>query len=47
MRVAFEEVEKVLAEKLQSRGCSVVQSIEVGREMARNSLEGTYTHGIN
>jgi len=47
MRVTFEEVGNVLAAKLQSRGCSIVQSIQVGREMARNSLEGTYTHGIN
>jgi 3-dehydro-L-gulonate 2-dehydrogenase len=47
MRIKFGEAQKVLSRKLQSRGCSDTQSFEVSKEMVRNSLEGTYTHGIN
>ena len=47
MRVAFEEARKVLAEKLEKHGVPAWQAEKVGYEMARNSLEGIYTHGLN
>ncbi|MGI6226310.1 MAG: 3-dehydro-L-gulonate 2-dehydrogenase [Peptococcales bacterium] len=47
MRIKYEKIQNILTKKLQSRGCSYDQSVEVGREIARNSLEGNYTHGIN
>lgn len=47
MRIAFNEVEQVLIEKLKNHGCPKEKAEVVGHEMARNSLEGIYTHGIN
>ena len=47
MRIAFEEARKVLAEKLEKHGVPAWQAEKVGYEMARNSLEGIYTHGLN
>lgn len=47
MRLTFDEARMTLSRILQTHGCPVEQADKVGREMARNSLEGVYTHGIN
>lgn len=47
MRLSLEEVKGVMKEKLMSHGCDEKKAEKVAYEMARNSLEGTYTHGIN
>lgn len=47
MRLPFDEVKQVMKEKLAAHGCDERKAEKVAREMARNSLEGTYTHGIN
>lgn len=47
MRLAFEEVKKTMQEVLTKHGCSQEKAAKTAHEMARNSLEGTYTHGIN
>ena len=47
MRIYFEEAKNTLAEKLRKHGVPAEQAETVGYEMARNSLEGVYTHGIN
>lgn len=47
MRIAFDEVKHVLEKKLIKHGCDEKKAEKVAYEMARNSLEGIYTHGIN
>jgi 3-dehydro-L-gulonate 2-dehydrogenase len=47
MRLPFEEVQSVLERVLLTRNCPPDHARKVAYEMARNSLEGTYTHGIN
>ncbi len=47
MRIPFEEAKRELKRVLLTRGCPDEKADKVAHEMARNSLEGTYTHGIN
>lgn len=47
MRLQFEEVKSTLERVLLTRKCLPEHADKVSYEMARNSLEGTYTHGIN
>lgn len=47
MRIGFDEAEAVMREKLIRHGAGKEEAETVAYEMARNSLEGTYTHGIN
>ena len=47
VRLPFEEVEACLCQVLAGRGCPEKKAEKVAHEMARNSLEGVYTHGIN
>lgn len=47
MRIMFEQVQEQLTRTLLSRGCPPEKAAKVAYEMARNSLEGIYTHGIN
>ncbi len=47
MRISFADATKVLIDKLEKHGCPKDRASLVGYEMVRNSLEGTYTHGIN
>ena len=47
MHVAFDEACLTMKGKLVKHGCSPERAGKVAFEMARNSLEGTYTHGIN
>ena len=47
VRLPFEEVKACLCQVLAGRGCPEKKAEKVAHEMARNSLEGVYTHGIN
>lgn len=47
MRIPFDTVKDTLYNILITRNCPQDKAEMVAREMARNSLEGTYTHGIN
>ena len=47
MLVRFEDAVRIMSEKLEKHGASKEDAQKVSYEMARNSLEGTYTHGIN
>lgn len=47
MRIGFDDAKQALARVLRTRGCPGEKAEKVAHEMARNSLEGTYTHGIN
>ena len=47
MRIPFEIVKGQLKQALAYRNCPEDKAEKVAHEMARNSLEGTYTHGIN
>lgn len=47
MRLSFDEVCQTLSQILMIHGCGQQQADKVAFEMARNSLEGIYTHGIN
>lgn len=47
MRLQFEEVQQTLERVLLTRNCPSDHAYKVSYEMAQNSLEGTYTHGIN
>lgn len=47
MFVQFEEAAGLMEKALLRRGCPPRKAAKVALEMARNSLEGTYTHGIN
>lgn len=45
--IPYEQAQAQLSTLLQSRGCPAPHADKVALEMARNSLEGVYTHGIN
>lgn len=47
MRISFDEAYQYMKRVLQKHGCPEEKADKVAYEMARNSLEGTYTHGIN
>ena len=47
IRIPFDEVKNQLVTILLSRNCPEEKARMVAFEMARNSLEGTYTHGVN
>jgi 3-dehydro-L-gulonate 2-dehydrogenase len=47
MRLAPAAIEAALEGILLGRGCPSAHAGKVAREVTRNSLEGTYTHGIN
>ena len=47
MRVTFDDVCATMTEKLGKHGVPSEKARIVSYEMATNSLEGTYTHGIN
>jgi 3-dehydro-L-gulonate 2-dehydrogenase len=47
MKLQFEEIIKKLEEKLTKYGCNEDQAHKVAYVMAENSLEGTYSHGVN
>lgn len=47
LRIMPDEVRAKLEEILLLRGCPPANAAKVALEMTRNSLEGTYTHGIN
>ena len=47
MKLQFEDVKQVMKEVLIRHGCDENKAEKTAYEMARNSLEGTYTHGIN
>lgn len=47
IRIPFEEAKSELKRVLLTRGCPDEKAEKVAYEMTRNSLEGTYTHGIN
>ena len=47
MRIKAAEIELVMEKILLNRGCPTAHAAKVAKEMARNSLEGTYSHGIN
>ena len=47
MRIQEADVRGKLEEILEGRGCSADHAAKVALEVTRNSLEGTYTHGIN
>ncbi|TXT44443.1 MAG: malate/lactate dehydrogenase [Spirochaetes bacterium] len=47
LRIHFDEITRTFESILLARGCPAVHAAKVAREVARNSLEGTYTHGVN
>lgn len=47
MRIAFDEAKAALQKVLQARQCPRDKAEKIAHEVARNDLEGTYTHGIN
>lgn len=47
LRIPFEEVREELYRILLTRNCPEGKAKKVACEMARNSLEGVYSHGIN
>lgn len=47
LRLPFDEIKSVLARVLRARGCPADRAEKVAVEMARNDLEGTYSHGVN
>ncbi len=47
LRISFDEIRGELKRKLMTRGCPEEKAEKVAYEMARNSLEGVYSHGIN
>ena len=47
MRIPAAEAQAQLEAILLGRGCSPDRAAKVALEMTRNSIEGTYTHGIN
>ena len=47
MRIQEAEARGKLEEILEGRGCPTNHAAKVALEIVRNSLEGTYTHGIN
>jgi len=47
LRIGSEEARAVLGRILLGRGCRADHAEKVALEVTRNSLEGTYSHGIN
>lgn len=47
IKIKAEEARATLEGILLGRGCPPARAAKVAHEMVRNSLEGTYTHGIN
>ncbi len=47
LHIAFEKIRGELKRILISRRCPEEKAFKVAHEMARNSLEGVYSHGIN
>jgi 3-dehydro-L-gulonate 2-dehydrogenase len=47
MRIQAAEIELRLESILSLKGCPSAHAAKVAKEMTRNSLEGTYSHGIN
>ena len=47
MRIPFHDRKQGLKRMLMTRDCPEDRTEKVAHEMTRNSLEGTYTHGIN
>ena len=47
IRIPFEDVRLEFRRVLLTRDCPAEKADKVSREMARNSLEGVYTHGVN
>lgn len=47
IKVPAEEVQSTLERVLLSRSCPADRAEAVAREVTRNSLEGTYSHGVN
>ena len=47
LHIPLQEVQAQLKALLMSRGCNEPHADLTAREIARNSLEGVYTHGIN
>ena len=47
MRLPFDEIVQTFEDILLSRAAPHAHAAKVAREVARNSLEGTYTHGVN
>ncbi len=46
-RLPFDEIKAELLRVLLSRGCAPDVAEKVAHEITRNSLEGTYSHGVN
>ena len=47
LRIPFERAQACMQHVLMVHGCPEEKAEKTAREMARNSLEGVYTHGIN
>ena len=47
MRITFDELVKVFAEKLEKRGVPREDALLAGQILAQNSLDGIYSHGVN
>src|SRR5574344_336012 len=47
MRTTFDELVKVLAEKLEKRGVPREDALLAGQILAQNILDGIYSHGVN
>ena len=47
LHIPFEEAQTELYRLLRTRDCPEAHARQVAREIARNSLEGVYSHGIN
>ena len=47
MRITFDELVKVFAEKLEKRGVPREDALLAGQILAQNSLDGVYSHGVN
>ena len=47
LRMSFEEITKVLEEKLVKYKCDPEQAKQVAFTMTENALEGVYSHGVN
>lgn len=47
LRIPFEDASACMKQILKEHGCPEEQAEKTAYEMARNSLEGVYTHGIN
>ena len=47
MRITFDELVEVFAEKLEKRGVPREDALLAGQILAQNSLDGIYSHGVN